>query len=191
MPRYDNTIGEKEMEIGEQHSFIARYASKTLTHASFPDLGDELVARGFDMTRARANAHGVLLVPHRDRRRQAARVFKVLAPVEEAVKEDEPPMSLDVAAAMLAGAEFEAGMRPAPGLSCRVCGAVHPEGVVCFVPILYEVRCCVERTYPHEGPHEAVDGEGLVTHRWIEELVITDLPYNFYGPTDNDEEEYA
>lgn len=93
---------------------------------------------------------------------------------------DDEPMSVQVAAAHLAGAEVEAGaVEPIP-LTCGECGAVHPEGVVCLVPIFYERRCCIVETYAHDGPHEAATDDGLITHRWIEELVVTDLPFDSY-----------
>jgi hypothetical protein len=156
---------------------------------TFSHVGDQLAERGFDMTRASANQHGVLVVPHRDGRRQAARLFKVLEAVAEEPKAEDAPLSIEVANAMLAGESVAAGVHDGPPLQCRGCGHVHPEGAVCLIPILFEMRCCYERTYPHDGPHEATDPEGVVTHRWVEELVITDLAFNAYGGNDGYEME--
>jgi hypothetical protein len=60
--------------------------------------------------------------------------------------------------------------------------------VVCLIPILYEMHCCTERTYAHVGPHEALGPDGIVTHRWVEELTVVDLPFNGYGEMDDEEE---
>jgi len=93
--------------------------------------------------------------------------------------------SLQVARAALAGAKVEAGLVEPIPLTCGTCGSVHPEGVICLVPVFYE-RICTDpncgamTTYGHDGPHEAVTDDGLITHRWVEELVVTDLPFNGY-----------
>jgi hypothetical protein len=142
------------MQEGEAHSFVARYASRTVTGMTFSEVGDALVARGFDMTSAIATAHGVLIVPHSDPTRNAAHVFKVVAPVEVVEK----PMQVDVASALLAGESVMAGLSNGPPIQCRTCGAVHPEGVVCVIPVFYEVLCDMcgsETSYNHDGPHEA------------------------------------
>jgi len=173
------------MGEGETPQFVARYASQVVTGTTFAEVGDTLAERGFDMARATATAQGVLLVPHTDRSRQAAHLYQELVPVEQAPK-PVIPVQLDVATAMLAGAEVESGFRDGAALACRDCGAVHPEGVVCVIPIMYEMQCCTERTYPHHGPHEH-RVNGRVTHRWVEELVITDLAFNGYQPIDEEE----
>lgn len=102
---------------------------------------------------------------------------------------DDQPMSVGVASAYLAGAEVEAGVREPIPLTCGECGAVHPEGVVCLIPIFFERRCCVVETYAHDGPHEAATEDGLITHRWIEELVVTDMPFNAYAAHQDDDGE--
>jgi hypothetical protein len=92
------------------------------------------------------------------------------------------PMSVELASATLAGDKVLAGVDDTFPLTSCECGAVHPEGMVCLIPIFIEKKCCLVTTYGHNGPHEAADAEGVITHRWIEELVITDLPFNAYGP---------
>jgi hypothetical protein len=184
----------------EAHRYVARYASQYVTGQTFTEVGDVLHQRGFDMQRAEQTEHGVLLIPHKDGRRMAARLFQNLPTVEpehkhngDAVAEEThvQPMQVDVAAATFAGAKVEAGIDDGVALKCRECGAVHPEGVVCMVPIFYETRCCLEQTYAHPGPHEASTEEGVITHRWIEERVITDVPFDAYHPlTDEEREEF-
>lgn len=173
----------------EEHPFIARYASVCVTGSSFAEVGDVLAARGFDMVRATQTARGVLVVPHKRPDRQAAHVYRQVPKVNGVEKpEPEIPMQVDVAAAMLKTAEIESGLRePIIGLQCRECGAVHPEGVVCLVPIFFEVEChhCGrEECYTHPGPHEHADHEGVITHRWVTEMVIKDLPYDGYMRVD-------
>lgn len=168
--------------------FIARYCNTELTGHSFTEIGDALTAKGFAMTRAHQKSDGILMVPHAKSERVWAKLFMRLPAVEEAVKE--PPMSTEVAAAALAGAEVLAGMAKGVGITSRDCGAVHPEGVVCTLPVYAERPCCVDVIYPHDGPHE-VTVEGVITHRWISELVITDLPFNSYGEYAEDDGEVA
>lgn len=97
------------------------------------------------------------------------------------------PMNLDVASATLAGAEVESGaMEPVP-LHCGECGAVHSEGVVCLIPVYRESsKCCAEHMtiYAHEQPHEAMDENGVITHRWVTKTIIEDLQFNAYGAYD-------
>jgi len=179
--------------MGEEARFIARYASVYVTGSSFAEVGDQLHARGFDMLAASQTAHGVLVVPHTKPDRQAARVFKeVPAAVEEPkVEVEDKPMSTDLAAAVFAGAKVEAGIEEGIQLECHACGAVHPEGALCMIPIFSRQKCCLRDIYPHDGPHEAATQEGLITHRWIEEVVITDLPFNGYAPWSEDDDEEA
>lgn len=186
--------------MAEEARFVARYASQYVTGDTFTEVGNVLAERGFDMTAARQTDHGVLIIPHRKPGRISAHLFRQLDPITEAEKLEEcdcppppveaepspPPMRVDLAAATLAGAEVEAGVRDGVGLKCRECGAVHPEGMVCMIPVMYEKRCCLEQTYAHDGPHEAGHHDPdtdtvVITHRWIEELVCTDLPFNAYG----------
>lgn len=104
-----------------------------------------------------------------------ARVTEMQAAVEA------PPMTVEMASVELAGAKVAAGaVEPIP-LTCGDCGSMHPEGVICLVPVFFERTCCTVNTYGHDGPHEAATADGVITHRWIEELVITDLPFNAYG----------
>lgn len=176
----------------EEAQFIARYASVYVTGKSFAQVGDVLHQRGFNMLAARQTDHGVLVVPHRKKNRVAARVYRQLEPVEAEEKPPEPePMSLGAAEIEVVTAAVESGAVKPVGLTCRECGAVHPEGVVCVIPIMAHLRCCIQETYAHEGPHEAATPEGVVTHRWIEELVITDLPFNAYGLYEEEEDSDA
>jgi hypothetical protein len=64
----------------------------------------------------------------------------------------------------------------------RACGHMHPDGLPCLKPVLYEEGCCTEKTYDHDGPHEHVDKDGRITHRWEETLQVVDLPYDAYKP---------
>lgn len=108
------------------------------------------------------------------------------ARVDRMRAEVDAPMSLDVASAFVAGAEVESGaVSPIP-LTCGDCGSMHPEGVICLVPVFYEsAECChAIVTYGHDGPHEAATPDGVITHRWITEMVVTDLPFNAYGTFD-------
>lgn len=102
---------------------------------------------------------------------------------------DESPRSIEAAGADLAYAAVMAGVVEPIPLTCGTCGSVHPEGVVCVVPIMFKrIGCChTVTTYAHDGPHEARTDDGVVTHRWIEETVITDLPFNFYGAYSEEE----
>jgi hypothetical protein len=183
--------------MGEEAQYIARYASVHITGESFTEVGDILAARGFDMTSATQTDQGVLVIPHRKRNRAEAHVFRQLPPVAPEFKPlDAPPlngnglngnghahepMSLGAAQVELVTAKVESGAVEPIGLQCGTCGAVHPEGVVCMIPVFYEKRCCLEHTFAHDGPHEAGTDDGQITHRWIEELVCTDLPFNAYG----------
>jgi hypothetical protein len=73
----------------------------------------------------------------------------------------------------------------------KACGKIHPDGVPCTKPVMYEQKCCHEQQYEHDGPHEHYDRPleegGVITHRWEEQLQIMDLPYDAYRPwTDED-----
>jgi hypothetical protein len=166
------------------HQFIARYCNSTLTGGSFTEVGDQLISKGFDMTLAYDKGDGVLCVPHVKSSNVTAKVFR--KPVHE-----EPakpiPVQADLAKAIAAGAKVASG-DGIKHMRTRQCGAVHPEGVICVLMVFAERPCCVDVIYPHEGPHE-VHRDGMVTHRWITEMVITDLPFNGYGEyVDEDEE---
>jgi hypothetical protein len=203
--------------MGEEAHFVARYASVVVTGGSFGEVGDVLHKRGFNMRAARQTDHGVLIIPHSKPGRAEAHLFRQLDAVEEEIKavtvngngrmpvddmdalraeihqaSPKPMKPVQPDAAALAEAA-EAGTGDAVDLQCGTCGAVHPLGVVCMVPIFFEQKCCYPITYAHKGPHEAgvqdADGVLVITHRWIEERVITDLPFNSYGPLDEDDEE--
>jgi hypothetical protein len=118
-----------------------------------------------------------LCVPHPDKRRKPVHITHYPPPPAPPT-----PPPLDLTNAMKAAVEVSAGTRTPVPLTCRECGAMHPEGAVCLRPIYFEVKCCHEKVYPHDGPHEATDSAGRITHRWIEERVITDMPFNAYGP---------
>jgi hypothetical protein len=195
--------------MGEEAQFIARYGKRTITGHSFTEVGDVLAARGFDMVKAEQTDHGVLLIPHRRRDRMAARLYHQLPAVKEepkhngvehhngvqhhngdAVTTDAQPVAVGGAASLAEPAEA----KPIVGLQTCECGAVHPDGLFCMIPVLYEKRCCLEHSYAHAGPHEAGvhDPETdtvVITHRWIEELVITDLPFTAYKPLTDEERE--
>jgi len=201
--------------MGEEARFVARYASVYVTGSSFGEVGDVLARRGFNMTAARQTDHGVLIIPHKKPNRAEAHLFRELDAVTEEPKaksalngnapkngvavgpENRKPMQVDVAAATFAGAKVDAGIEEGIGLQCRGCGAVHPEGVVCLVPIFFEIGLCdcgtrhllLDKLYAHPGPHEAATEEGEITHRWMEELVVTDLPFDGYHPLTDDERE--
>jgi hypothetical protein len=76
-------------------------------------------------------------------------------------------------------------------MKTKACGKIHPDGVPCTKPVMYEQGCCSERQFDHSGPHEHLDKPldqgGVVTHRWEEVLQIVDLPYDAYKAwTDDD-----
>jgi hypothetical protein len=163
--------------------FVARYATQTFTGSSFSEVGDKLAGRGFDMTRMCHIEDHTYRVPHRDPHRRPAYIVHTPAPPEPPPV---LPVPIDLQKAMLiAAALSNRTMEPIP-LTCRECGAIHPEGAVCVLPIYYEVKCCHETIYAHKGPHEAVNSGGIITHRWVEERVITDLPFNAYAPNGHD-----
>lgn len=68
-------------------------------------------------------------------------------------------------------------------MNTRSCGKVHPDGgVPCLKPVFYEEKCCFQKVYEHDGPHEHVNGAGAITRRWEETLQIVDLPFDAYKP---------
>lgn len=71
-------------------------------------------------------------------------------------------------------------------LQIRECGAVHPDGVVCSLPVYYEKGCCYDKVVPHEEPHESTSKDGRVTHRWEEVSKVMDLPFDAYSSRDSD-----
>ena len=167
-----------------ERAFVARNCNTTLTGHSFTEIGDQLIVKGFDMARAEQKPDGILVVPHAKSARVWAKVYSKVAPVDPVVIDVQP----EVAKAVEAG-ERVAKQMSAVGIYTRDCGAVHPEGVVCIIPVFAERACCSEVIYPHDGPHEVTNEHGVVTHRWIEERVVTDLPFNGYGEyVDNEEQ---
>ena len=66
-------------------------------------------------------------------------------------------------------------------LQSRACGSVHPDGVACMKPVMYQKLCCRDEVYPHDGPHEYVNGKGVITHRWKAVLTVEDMPHNAYA----------
>lgn len=76
-------------------------------------------------------------------------------------------------------------------MKTRACGKVHPQGMPCLKPVLYEDGCCADKVYDHDGPHEHTDEDGVITKRWEEQLQVVDLPYNAYGPWVDNEEQPA
>lgn len=71
-------------------------------------------------------------------------------------------------------------------LQTRPCGAVHPkDGELCWIPVYTEPASCSckeDPVYQHEGPHESVTADGVVTHRWEAVMVVKDLPFDGYKP---------
>lgn len=65
-------------------------------------------------------------------------------------------------------------------MQTRGCGAVHPDGVVCVKTVYFEHGCCADTIYGHDDPHEHIDQDGVITHKWEETLVVKDLPYDGY-----------
>jgi hypothetical protein len=160
--------------------FVARYCNTTLKRGSFTEIGDALIDKGFNMSAAYAKDDGVLVVPHTRTPRVTATLFASLGHVEESVKEP-IPTRLDLANATLAGAAVMDGFEDGAKVAARDCGAVHPDGMVCILPVFAERLCCSERVFPHDGPHQVHGDDGVITHRWVEELIIRDLPFNTYG----------
>jgi len=80
-------------------------------------------------------------------------------------------------------------------VEARACGAVHPDGVVCLVPVFFETaaKTCAscgsmttgEVVYQHQPPHESWNGDGVVTHRWEENsattITVKDYPRDVYS----------
>lgn len=60
-----------------KYEFVAVYGKTTLTAASFVEIGDLLVAKGFLMAEATAIAPLTLRVPHKNQKREPAAVRKV------------------------------------------------------------------------------------------------------------------
>ena len=73
-------------------------------------------------------------------------------------------------------------------LQTRMCGFIHPEGVICSRVVYYEKGCCTDTVYNHEGPHQFVDKDGVITHRWEEVRVIKDVPFDAYKPLEEESE---
>lgn len=164
--------------------FVARYASQTVSGDTFVEVADLLTQRGFDIARAVSHSHGSLTVPHTDGRRRPANLFRT---VRRVVPKSDLPMQPEVLAAVMAGKRVAEG-GDGPGLKTRPCGSVHPDGAVCVVSVYAETRCCSERVYAHEGPHEARTPDGVVTNRWVETLEVEDLPFDAYAPEQADVE---
>jgi len=77
-------------------------------------------------------------------------------------------------------------------MKTRICGKVHPDGgVPCMKPVFYEESCCTDKVYEHPGPHEHKNDSGIITRRWEEVLQIQDLPFNAYGPMEEEEGQEA
>lgn len=177
-----------------EHKYVAKYGNTVLKGNSFTDVCDVLQERGFIMEDAVVMSHpsnggdrNIIKIPHSNPSRKPAKLEYLNG---HTVEIETTTVSVEIASAELTYTSVITGTTQPTGLATRECGAVHPEGVACFIPILYEpLSCsCGDRTYQHEGPHEAVTPEG-VKFRWEEVLIIRDLPFNTYGPMSEEEME--
>jgi hypothetical protein len=156
------------------HRYRAIYGAATI-EGDFLEVTDVLASRGFDMTAAMHVGPHAMHVPHPEH----------TAAMVERVPEVKSPEIIAAEHAYLAAMK---GHRD-PGLQTKDCGCVHPEGLICIVPVLYKPMCShcqTDQVYAHEGPHEALI-DGLVKFRWVETVQIEDLSYNAYGPMEEDE----
>lgn len=166
--------------MDDEYAFRAVYGNTVIKGHSFSAVADALVERGFDMTRVEPDGDGNLRVPHSLPRRRAA--FLSVVRNEAAEPAVVSPEEQALAARLEAAYAAVYSGAVVPGIQTRACGAVHTEGAVCFIPVLFEaLHCgCGDMVFPHEQPHEATDEEG-VRYRWEEVLMIQDLPYDSYG----------
>jgi hypothetical protein len=167
----------------EEYAYRASFGNTTIKGQSFLAVGDALIERGFDMAAAHLDSGGKLTVPHTQPRRRPAKVWFEQSPPPP----PPPPSQEEVRLTKLLHDAYDAvySGRVVPGIQTRSCGAVHSDGVVCFIPVLFEsLHCgCGDMSFPHEEPHEAVDEDG-VRYRWEEVLVIQDLPFDAYASRD-------
>jgi hypothetical protein len=172
-----------DQEENEEYAYRAAYGNTTIKGQSFLAVGDALIERGFNMAAAAMDGRGNLLVPHTLPRRRPAKVWFEQPPAPEPPPPP-PPSEEDLRLDQVIHDAYEAvySGRVQPGIQTRSCGAVHSEGVVCFIPVLFEaLHCgCGDMSFPHEEAHEAVDEEG-VRYRWEEVLMIQDLPFDAYA----------
>lgn len=168
--------------MDDEYAFRAVYGNTVIKGHSFTAVADALIERGFDMTRVEPDGDGNLRVPHTTPRRRAALLSVVRNEPEPVVLS---PEDQRIEQQMLAAYRAVYNGAVVPGIQTRACGAVHTEGAVCLIPVLFEaLHCgCGDMVYPHEQPHEATDENG-VRYRWEEVLMIQDLPYDSYGTTD-------
>ena len=164
--------------MDEDFAFKAVFGNTTIRGYAFVGVADALIERGFDITNAKQVGEA-LVVPHTLPRRRPAKIYRVNPQVPEP-----PVFSDEVEQQCKAAAEAYVAVysgQVVPGIQTRPCGAVHSDGVVCLIPVLFEsLHCgCGDMSFPHEQPHEAVDEEG-VRYRWEEILVIQDLEYDSY-----------
>ena len=61
----------------ERYEFVAVYGKTTLVGATFAELGDQLLAKGFLMAKAQAIAPMTVRVPHKNANRDAAAIRRV------------------------------------------------------------------------------------------------------------------
>jgi len=166
--------------MDDKHAFEAVYGRTRIRANSFQAVGDELAGRGFVMHQAVHVDAWTIRVPHTDPARRPATLKKhePEQPVEPVVVDPVIVALQETAALVTHGGDGVA-------LATRDCGAVHPDGVCCFISVFFEsLTCgCGDRVYEHDGPHEAVTPDG-VRYRWEEVLTVQDLPYNAYGPLD-------
>lgn len=164
----------------DEYAYRAAYGNTTIKGQSFSAVGDALIERGFNMAAATMDADGNLLVPHTQPRRRPARLWFEAPPPP-------PPSENDLRIDALCRQAYQSvySGQVVPGIQTRACGAIHSDGVVCLIPVLFEaLHCgCGDMVYPHEQPHEAVDEEG-VRYRWEEVLMIQDLPFDAYARRD-------
>lgn len=166
------------MDSEDDYAYRAAYGNTTIKGDSFQAVGDALIERGFNMAAASLNDDGHLLIPHTQPRRRPARMW-----FEQPAPPPPTPEQVRLEAILLAAHESVFSGRVVPGIQTRPCGAVHSDGVICLIPVLFEaLHCgCGDMVYPHEQPHEAVDEDG-VRYRWEEVLMIQDLPFDTYRP---------
>lgn len=161
--------------MGDEYAVKAAYGNTTIKGHDLEGVADALIERGFDMSKATPLDDGALSVPHTLPRRRPAKLWMEL-PEPEPVEPDEVTLRLHAAYTAVCSGTVK------PGIQTRPCGAVHSDGVVCLIPVLFEaLHCgCGDMVFPHEQPHEAVDETG-VRYRWVEVLMIQDLEYDTYS----------
>lgn len=169
----------------EEYAYRAAFGNTTIKGESFLAVGDALIERGFNMAAATLSDDGHLVVPHTQPRRRPAKMWFEAPPAPPPPVKSPEEIRLELLLQSAHEAVYSG--RVVPGIQTRPCGAVHSDGVVCLIPVLFEaLHCgCGDMVYPHEQAHEALDDEG-VRYRWEEVLMIQDLPFDSYRPADEE-----